>query len=201
MPRPAFAPEEDEEVLLETGPHWLRLVPRLLPALALLAGCIAGFVLWSAAPVWFAWVLLGGVVVALGHGGGRVASWRSRRFVVTSARVVHRYGVLRRTGREIPIARVQDVSFRQGLVERLVGIGEVRVESAGSGSSEVVPDLRRPAEVQRTVNRAIAAAARERPGRTGDVAEQLERLEGLRRRGIVTEAEFARKKAELLARM
>ncbi len=160
MRRPAFVPEEDEEVLLETGPHWVRLVPRLVVPTFLLAAAVAGFVLWTSAPAWFAWVLLAAVVLAVGIACGRVLSWRASIFVVTSSRVVHRQGVLRRTGREIPIIRVQDVSYRQGLLERLAGLGLVRVESAGSSSAEEVGGLPRPAEVQRIVNRALDAALR-----------------------------------------
>lgn len=202
MRRPSFVPEEDEQVLLETGPHWIRLAPRLVPPLVLLAVCIVGFVAWTSAPIWFAWVLLAGVALALAYAGGRVASWRATCLVVTNERVVHRYGVLRRTGREIPVVRVQDVTYHQRLAERLLGIGEIRVASAGSGSTEVVTGLPDPAEVQRIVNRAVEAATRAPRARPDpDIAGQLERLEGLRRQGIVTEAEFARKKAELLARM
>ena len=203
MPRRPFPAEEDEEVLLEAGPHWLRLVPRLAPSVVLVAAGVAGFLLWASAPVWFGWVLLAVLVVALVIAGGRVVSWRATSFVVTSSRVVHRHGVLRRTAREIPLSRIQDVTYRQSLTGRLVGIGEVRVESAGSGSAEQVTDLRRPAEVQRVLNRALEAAlrARAQPGAAQDLVGQLERLDDLRRRGIVTDAEFARKKAELLARM
>lgn len=203
MGRRRFEPEEGEEVLLETGPHWLRLVPRLASPVVLVVAGVAGFLLWASAPVWFGFVLLAAWLVALALAGGRVAAWRSTSFVVTSSRVVYRRGVLRRTGREVPIARVQDVSYRQGLLGRLVGIGEVRVESAGSGSTELVGDLRRPAEVQRVVNRALMAAldGAGRPPAGDGLAGRLERLDDLRRRGIVTEVEFARKKAELLERM
>lgn len=161
MGRAVFVPEDDEEVLLATRPHWLRLVPRLAVPAAVLAAAVAAFVTWSSAPLWFAWVVLAAFVVAAALVVGRVLSWRSTTFVVTTARVVHREGVLHRTGREIPIRRVQDVSFHQGLLERLAGIGQVVIESAGSASAVAVRDLRRPAEVQRLVNRALDAAARD----------------------------------------
>lgn len=203
MARGRFEAEEDEQVLLSTGPHWCRLVRRLLPATVLLAACVAGFVLWRRAPVWFGWVLLAGVAVALAQGLGRLLAWRSTSLVVTSARVVHRHGVLRRTGREIPVSRVQDVTYEQRLLERLLRIGSVTIESAGSGSAEAITGLPRPAEVQRLVNRAVEAAAAGRAGATRagvDLAAQLERLDALRRRGVLSEAEFAAKKAELLGR-
>jgi len=203
MPRRSFEPEPDEEVLLETWPHWWRLLSRLVPTTVLLGMCVAGFLLWASAPIWFAWLLLAVFLAAVLLGVGRLLSWRSVRFVVTSTRVVHRHGVLRRTGREIPIARVQDVTYRQSLLEQMVGIGHLRVESAGVGSAEEVADLRRPAEVQRVVNRAVdaALAGRSRPAAETDLAGQLERLAALCRQGVVTQAEFAAKKAELLARM
>jgi membrane protein YdbS with pleckstrin-like domain len=200
MGRPLVAFEDHEEVLLDTGPHWLVLAPRLMPAALVVALCAAGFLLWRSAPGWFGWLLLGGVLCSLAHGLAKTASWRARRLLVTNRRVVYHFGILRRTGQEIPIARVQDVTFRQGLLERLLGIGEVEVASAGSRSRQVIGGLRHPANVQRIVNRAIEAAGRSPvPERLVDLVGGLERLEELRRQGIVTDAEFARTKATLLA--
>jgi putative membrane protein len=47
---------------------------------------------------------------------------------------VYRSGVFRRRQRVIPLARVQNIEVRQSLVQRLTGVAELRVETAGSGS-------------------------------------------------------------------
>lgn len=47
-------------------------------------------------------------------------------------------GVLFRREREIPIHRIQNVDFHRGIIQRILGITTVRLESAGGGSTEAV---------------------------------------------------------------
>jgi membrane protein YdbS with pleckstrin-like domain len=145
-----------EEVYLDSLPNWSLLFWPAVLTLAVLAGCIALSVLWSSAPTYMAWVLLGCGLVALGHFGLRYLAWRTTSFVVTSQRIVYRTGVLRRTGREIPIGRVQDVTYHQTIVERIVRAGSLSVESAGRHGQDPFPDISRPAEVQSLINRVVA---------------------------------------------
>lgn len=197
--------QPDEEVLLDARPHWWRLVRPGVVLVAVVGGTVAGFIGWKSAPVWFGAVLLGALVLVGGYCGGKYLAWRSTRLIVTTQRVVYRRGVLRRLGREIPIARVQDVTYRQRLGERLVGAGSITVESAGEAGSEPFPDIARPAAVQNLINQAIALATRPEPtgsrSSSSDVLEQIDHLGDLHRRGLLTDAEFASKKSELLGRV
>jgi uncharacterized membrane protein YdbT with pleckstrin-like domain len=206
MPFPHKLLHEDEEVLLDVRPHWWRLAGPFALAVVVLGGCIAAFVLWSSAPGWFGFVLLAAVVLVALYLFGRVISWRATGLAVTSSRVIYRQGVLHRVGREIPIDSVQDVTYRQHLLERMVGAGRLTVESAGERGEEPFADVRHPEEVQSAINRAIeesrqrnALLASGQPAMS--VPEQIERLDELRRRGVVTDDEFEQKKAELLGRM
>lgn len=199
---------EDEDVLLQTRPSWTALAAPVAVAVLVLAACVTGLVGWSSAPAWFGWLLLVVVASAGAHVAGRVLRWRSTSLAVTTSRVVYRAGVLRRFGREIPVGSVQDVSFRQGLFERLAGAGSVTVESAGERGALPFLDVPHPEQFQAAVNRAIAAARGRVPdgggrhsGRQATIPEQIEQLAALYRRGVLTESEFARKKAELLDRM
>jgi putative membrane protein len=63
-----------------------------------------------------------------------VAHYLTFRFAVTGEELVYRSGVLRRRQRVIPLARVQNIEVRQSLVQRLTGVAELRVETAGSGA-------------------------------------------------------------------
>jgi hypothetical protein len=68
---------------------------------------------------------------------------------------VHRSGILRRLGREIPVSNVQSVSYRQGLLQRLLKTGDLLVESAGESSREPFHDVPDPAEVQAAISGAM----------------------------------------------
>jgi putative membrane protein len=62
------------------------------------------------------------------------AHYLSFRYAVTGEELVYRSGVLRRRQRVIPLSRVQNIEVRQSLVQRLAGVAELRVETAGTGS-------------------------------------------------------------------
>jgi membrane protein YdbS with pleckstrin-like domain len=144
-----------EEVLLEARPRLVRLVrPGLLVA-CVLAGSVATVVVWAGAPIWFGWVLIAAIGLSLLDLVVRVAQWRAESLTVTTQRVVHRSGILRRLGREIPVSNVQSVSYRQGLLQRLLKTGDLLVESAGESSREPFHDVPDPAEVQAAISGAM----------------------------------------------
>jgi uncharacterized membrane protein YdbT with pleckstrin-like domain len=193
----------DEEVLLDARPHWWQLVGPALVAVVAVGGSAVVFVIWSGAPQWFGWVLLG-----IGASGtcyllGRFLRWRSTDLVVTSMRVIYRGGVVGRWSREIPISNVQDVSYVQSLVGRVIGRGELFVESAGSRGEKPFRGVSRPEVAQGLINRSIEESRQRGSGRLAprdgvSVAEELDHLGALHRRGVITDGEFARLKAELI---
>jgi membrane protein YdbS with pleckstrin-like domain len=56
--------------------------------------------------------------------------WRTTHFVVTTDRLVSREGVLKRTGLDIPMTRINSVQFEHGLIDRIFGCGTLIIESA-----------------------------------------------------------------------
>jgi len=195
---------EDEEVLLEARPHWSLLVGPSLVATVVLAGSVAIYVTWSAAPRWFDWVLLGVTVVAVCRFLARLVGWRSTDLVVTTMRVIYRRGVVRRSAREDLISRIQDVSYVQTLLERMIGKGELSVQSAGGRGEAPFENVRHPAVVQGLINRTIEESRRHDSGGDAEVgpvavADELERLSTLHRRGVITDVEYIRLKEELVA--
>jgi uncharacterized membrane protein YdbT with pleckstrin-like domain len=171
-----------------------------------IVGAIAAVVL--AAASWVGWVAIGALALAAAWLVGRYVRWASTSLVVTNCRLISRAGVFTRNGREIPLPALTDISYRQSLFERVIGAGDVLLESAGRQGHEVFPDLPRPARIQQAI-----AAQLDRPRRpsaavpAADGAEgwsipaQIEQLDALRQRGLITDAEFEAKKTQLLDRL
>jgi uncharacterized membrane protein YdbT with pleckstrin-like domain len=57
--------------------------------------------------------------------------WRTTVYQLTTRRMRLRDGIIARSGRDIPLSRITDVSFRKGLLDRMLGCGTLIVESAG----------------------------------------------------------------------
>ena len=85
--------------------------------------------------------------------------WTSENFVVTTERVIHRSGVVAKSGIEIPLDRINTVFFNQSLFERLLGAGDLGVESAGEGGQQTFAAVRKPNLVQQEIYRAMEAWA------------------------------------------
>jgi membrane protein YdbS with pleckstrin-like domain len=199
MPFPEKLLNEGEEVVVDVRPHvWVLAWPIFL-AVLVLAGAVAAAVVGAPAAV--GWVLVGLLVLAVGYLLIRYIKWRATSLVVTNLRLIRRTGVLSRQGREIPLVQLADISYHQNLFDRIIGAGDLVLESAGRESDETFPSVPHPATVQNEIYGLIAA--RQGGGGTHiepglSLPEQLEKLDDLRRRGVLSEAEFASTKARLL---
>jgi uncharacterized membrane protein YdbT with pleckstrin-like domain len=202
MPFPKKYLNEGEEIILDLRPHWFYLAG---PVTALAAALILALVVRDRS-AWILFPVLALAVVALLWFLGRYAKWITTNFVLTSDRLIYRSGVASRQGREIPLERLNDVSFHQSLLQRMLGAGDLLVESGGERGQEQFGSFAHPQDTQNEVHRAIeAASARDADRMAGrrelSPLEQLEKLEELRQRGVITQAEFELKKAKLLDRL
>jgi uncharacterized membrane protein YdbT with pleckstrin-like domain len=76
-------------------------------------------------------------------------------FVVTNQRVIYRSGVIARNGIEIPVRKVNNVSFNQSFIERIVGAGDLLIESGGEDGQSLFSDIRDPEQVQNIIQRTL----------------------------------------------
>jgi uncharacterized membrane protein YdbT with pleckstrin-like domain len=216
VPFPAKLLNDNEEIILDLRPHWWYMVKATG---ALVVSIILGIYVLSAAGdkgigQGIRWLEVVLVVFCLGWFGVRYVKWVSTNFVVTTDRVIHRWGVVAKHGVEIPLERINTVFFHQSVFERVLGQGDLGIESAGERGTETFENVRKPALVQNEIYRqmeanstrihgprAYAAPAATQPGPDASIPAQLDQLDDLRKRGVITDAEFAAKKADLLNRM
>jgi uncharacterized membrane protein YdbT with pleckstrin-like domain len=137
--------------------------------------------------------------------------WLFTDFVLTTDRLITRTGVLAKHSKEIPLERINDVTFNQSVLQRTVGAGTLVIESAGERGQETISHVRNPEQVQLAIYKeteqnaariAQPAAAAATPATQGtSIPEQIEALARLKRDGAISEAEYEAKKAQLLERM
>jgi uncharacterized membrane protein YdbT with pleckstrin-like domain len=193
---------EGEEVVRDLRPHWWFFAG---PA-ALLAGSLVALI-WIAMSFDQAWLTLaaaGVVVAALAWFIGRYLKWATTNFVVTTDRVVFRSGVIAKRGIEIPLERINTVFSHQRILDRILRNGDLTIESGGERGTETFFHIPTPAEVQNEIYLQLEQnqqqQSRQQPAPV-DVVAQIDRLDDLRKRGVISEAEFQAKKAQLLDRL
>lgn len=133
-----------EHIVLNLRTHWKAVVQPVTFAVFLVA---ALWVLW-----WWlgdspggGWPEAAAVVVALVVAVVFVVlplwRWYSERFVVTNRRIAHRRGILTRTGRDIPLRRVNDIAIERDVLDRILGCGTLIVSDATEKPGLVLHDI------------------------------------------------------------
>jgi membrane protein YdbS with pleckstrin-like domain len=67
--------------------------------------------------------------------------WMTSTYTVTNRRLITRHGILTRTGRDIPLFRINDVAYEKGLLDRLLGCGTLIISDATERAGVVLPDI------------------------------------------------------------
>jgi membrane protein YdbS with pleckstrin-like domain len=125
---------DDEQLVLRLHPHWKVLVrPVLLAVIVVAAALVLVAVIPSgkAAAAERLAVAAVAILALMLWLAVPVLRWRTTTYELTTRRLRVRDGIVTRHGRDIPLARINDVSFEQGPLDRLLGCGRLVVESAG----------------------------------------------------------------------
>ncbi|HYT79696.1 MAG TPA: PH domain-containing protein [Actinomycetota bacterium] len=195
---------DGEDLVLDLRPHWIALVWPLAEIALDAAG--VGLILAympHAWPTWGRWLVVAvGAALIVVSAVPKMVAWATSHFVVTTDRVIHRSGWFAKRSMEIPLENISDVRFSQGVFERVIGAGDLVLESAGEFGQETFTNIRRPEVVQKTIYETNEANLRriQAPSVAPSIADELAKLDRLRDEGVISGDEFAAQKARLLDR-
>ena len=134
---------DGEQVVLHRHPHFKRLIGPVLvllvtTALASFAAAVVSRTGWDprARQVVSAVIAVIWLVLVSWLALRPFFDWLTTHFVITDRRVMYRHGVLTRAGIDIPLARINSVEFRHGLVDRMLRTGTLVIESASQDPLE-----------------------------------------------------------------
>src|SRR6478609_9101293 len=218
-PYPRKLINEGESVVLDLKPHWFFFWKHILVGSALLIL----FFLWVGPfgqTSWVGWPLALALLIWAGFVVEKYLVWTYTHFVLTDRRVISRSGIVSKRGTEIPLERINNIDFHQNIWERVIGAGDLDIESAGKDGQSHFENVRHPDMVQQEIYRQMEVNARRQaswhaeaiasnpapaPAPVAapppDVTDQIAKLATLRDQGAITTEEFEAKKAELLDRM
>ena len=149
---------EDEHLVLRLHPHWKTLIGPVSVAVLVVAVALIAEVLIpanSAAAVERLVVAAVAILAVMLWLIVPVLRWRTTTYELTTRRLRVRSGIATRRGRDIPLARINDVSFEKGLLDRLLGSGRLVVESAGEHGQILLNDIPRVEFTQATLFRLV----------------------------------------------
>ncbi|MET0275960.1 MAG: PH domain-containing protein, partial [Acidimicrobiia bacterium] len=182
--------QQGETVALDLRPHWWYFSRNIFTGIPLailvifLFNLDSGFVKDASSwlvvillVAWSAWLVL------------KYFQWTMTYFVVTDRRVIYRTGVLSKKGVEIPLERINNINFHQRIIDRIIGAGDLDIESAGRDGQSHFDFVRHPDGVQHEIYRqmetrnmpqnfpAAAAAAAPAPAPVAPAANVPDQIE------------------------
>jgi uncharacterized membrane protein YdbT with pleckstrin-like domain len=150
---------EGEHIEFEMKPHWRALI---LPALWLVLDVfiVALLVTWFSSMGGWEWLGTAGTWIVLGIGLLVIILWVIRPFlywittqyVFTNRRIITRAGLISKRGRDMPLSKVNNVSFLVSVMGRILNYGRLEIESAGD-EDLVIDDVPNVEVIQREVYR------------------------------------------------
>ena len=196
--------KNNENILLITRQHWIKLV---LP-----------FFVWLVIAVFSIWLLqTTGLIITL------VAAlypmiewlvWKNNLWCVTNLRVVDESGFFSRYSKESPIDKINNVEYDQSIFGRLLGYGNVDIQTAAEMGETTYELIHHPKLLKDTITHAQeeykksaiknqatqlaqAIAASSAPTQQM-IADELHKLYDLLQRGAITQDEYVQQKNKLL---
>ena len=131
--------------------------------------------------------------------------WNNHEYLVTNRRVIQISGIFNKNVVDSSLEKVNDVKMNQSFFGRLFDYGDVEILTASEIGVNLFKRIGDPVKFKTAMLNAKEKLGYSESGahaqRTESIPAQIAELDELRKKGIVTEAEFQIKKKELLAKM
>lgn len=199
-----------EQILLIARQHWFTLVSAVLLEIVLIligiAAVVVGLVFSPAIPFLLIPLLIIGalfIIVPLFTMIRDLLIWWNKQYVVTSRRVMQISGIINKNVIDSSLEKVNDIKMEQSIFGRLFNYGDLEILTASELGVNLFRRLDDPINFKTAMLNAKARLERidEDESSKEDIPAMIANLDQLRQKGVLTEEEFQKKKAELLAKM
>ncbi len=141
---------KDEQILFETHKHWYVLI---LPFLISLAVLVLSFYLFTILTEFQIWYILFPILAVI-YFIYKYYSWKFDLWVVTNYRVIDEFGVFSINSKESPIDKINNVSYQQSLLGRIMGFGDVQIQTAAEMGETSYANISRPQQLKEALSNA-----------------------------------------------
>jgi uncharacterized membrane protein YdbT with pleckstrin-like domain len=201
---------DKEQVILVDRQHWIVLFQAIFLEIVLVIAIIVAVILGSLLLVnpffWFGLVLLIIPAVSMIRD---VLKWNNHKYVVTNRRLIQVFGVFNKNVTDSSLEKVNDVKMDQSFFGRLFNYGDIEILTASELGVNRFNMIGNPVRFKTAMLNAkvkLESGALDRAQmpvqpKQPDIPTMIAQLAALREKGIVTEEEFQKKKADLLSRL
>ena len=158
---------EDENVQWSGRPSRFTILFAIIGGLLFVLGGIIGTLILlsvldgQALPAWVGFLPLGLTVAGVVIVGKTYLEWLRLLYVITDEEIYVKHGLISRDVTQIRLDRVQNTSFDQTILERMLSFGDVRIYTAGTSTEDLtfrnVPD---PERIKSTLTQLLSEQSR-----------------------------------------
>jgi hypothetical protein len=196
---------KNEQILLTTRQHWFVLFSSIILEILLIVIIILAVIALSFAnPMATVGFVL--VLVPLAGMLRDILIWYNREYVVTNRRVIQITGLFSKNVVDSSLEKVNDVKMSQSFWGRLFDYGDVEILTASEIGVNLFKRIGDPVKFKTAMLNAKEQlgfgeemGGERRPAK--DIPTLIAELDELRKKGILSEAEFQKKKTELLQKI
>lgn len=145
LPRKLLGADETVVLHLRTHPKAL-----ILPGIMLVALVLSVLIGWLLMPPtaqpWVGWgVTAVSVIMFVPFVLVPYLRWRTSTYTLTNRRVITRQGIVSKSGHDLPLSRINNVTYDRSLMDRMLGCGTLRFTTAAEAPVTLpdVPDVER----------------------------------------------------------
>jgi len=139
---------DGEYVVLSVRSHGKALIGPVVLFMLVVAGVITALMLMPNNTVVASGAAVVGVPLVVLLSLIPFLRWLTSTYTVTNRRLITRHGILTRTGRDIPLFRINDVAYEKHLLDRILGCGTLVISDATEKAGVVLPDIPNVEQVQ-----------------------------------------------------
>lgn len=202
---------EREKIIMTAHQHWFMLASSIFVEIVLIfiifiITVFAAFNAGKTIPIPLLVVLLIGLIMMLLPIFSMIRDiliFANREYIVTNRRVIQIAGVYNKSVTDSSLEKVNDVKLTQSIIGRLFDFGDVEILTASELGANLFRRIEKPIKFKTAMLNAKEQLEMlpMMEGRSDDIPTLITGLDKLRQQGILSEAEFQQKKAELLAKL
>jgi uncharacterized membrane protein YdbT with pleckstrin-like domain len=198
---------QNERILLRARKHWSVLFGNIaLEIVLIFALIVAIFALLPLVAFPVAPLGLFLVLVPLVGMVRDILVWYNRQYIVTNRRVIQTAGVFSKDVVDSSLEKVNDVKMSQSFWGRLFDYGDIEILTASEVGANIFRSIGEPIKFKTAMLNAKERLGFDEMGTqavqaTNDIPFLIASLDDLRKKGVISEAEFQQKKTELLSKM
>ena len=142
---------KDEQLIFETRKHWFFLIIPTLIAMALIILSLYLYFLLEESKSWY----LAIPVVSVLYFIYRYYTWKNDLWAVTNIRVIDESGVFTINSKESPIDKINNVSYHQSVLGRILGYGDVQIQTAAEMGETSYSNISHPKRLKEALSSAM----------------------------------------------